>query len=143
MAKIKSLAKIGQKFSTVTALAADEYVDGVQTSTVSWAAATKAAEKAYEGGVQKAIQQKRFGKGVSLAGDAKYKKGVAEHGGTRYAAGVSTAGPAFEKGFAPFHKVIESTVLPPRFAKRDPRNLARVAAMAKALGDAKEAQGAG
>lgn len=143
MAKIKSLAKIAAKFATVTPQRAGEFVEGVQTSTVSWAGATKAAEASYEQGVTKAIARKAFGKGVDLAGDAKYKKGVADKGGARYSAGVAIAGPAFQAGFAPFHQVIESTELPPRFAKRDPRNLERVRVMAQALGAAKEAQSTG
>jgi hypothetical protein len=39
----------------------------------------------------------------------------------------------YEKGFAPYRDVIEQTALPPRFPKRDPRNIQRVSAIATAL----------
>ena len=138
MAKIRPLSDIAAKFATVTPQRADEYVKGVEASEVDWANATAAAEGAYNDGVTKAISRKAFGKGVKAAGSEKYKKGVREKGGQRFSAGVSLAGPAYAEGFAKFHQVIASTVLPPRFARRDPRNLQRVAAIATALGKAKE-----
>jgi hypothetical protein len=42
-------------------------------------------------------------------------------------------GDDYEKGFAPFRDEIEKTALPPRFPKRDPRNIARVSALNVAL----------
>ncbi|MCK5645108.1 MAG: hypothetical protein KAJ19_30185, partial [Gammaproteobacteria bacterium] len=108
-----------------------------------WANATKAAEGSYEEGVNKAIARKAFGKGVTKAGSEKYKAGVREKGGQRFASGVAIAGPAYQAGFAPFHRVIAGTQLPPRFARRDPRNLRRVEVIATALGKAKEAGTAG
>jgi hypothetical protein len=140
MAKVKALADIAAKFATVTPQRAEEYTKGVEQSEVDWANATAAAESAYQDGVTKAIGRKAFGKGVKAAGTEKYKKGVREKGGARFSAGVALAGPAYQDGFAPFHQVIQSTQLPPRFARRDPRNLERVRAMATALGKAKEAR---
>lgn len=141
MAKIKSLTDIASKFATVTPARAGDYAKGVEDSTVDWANATAAAEENYQQGVQKAIQNKSFGKGVKNAGSSKYLDGVRNKGEARYGAGVAQAGPAYEKGFAPFHRVIESTTLPPRFPRRDPRNLQRVGAIATALGKAKEQMG--
>lgn len=138
MAKIKSLSEIAEKFATVTPQRAGAFAKGVEESTVDWAAVTAAAEGNYQDGVQKAILNKSFGAGVKKAGTAKWKEGVRMHGESRYAAGVAVAGPAYEAGFAPYHRVIESLTLPPRYARRDPRNIARVAAIATALGKAKE-----
>lgn len=138
MAQIKPLSTIADKFATVTPQRSEEYASGVAASTVDWAARTAAAEDNYKAGVTAAANQGRFGKGVRKAGTQKYKEGVAAKGATRYAAGVAIAGPAYQEGFAPYHRVIESTTLPPRYARRDPRNLTRVAAIANALGKAKE-----
>jgi len=138
MAKIKNIADIAKKFADVTPQRAGEFVEGVEKSAIDWAQAAAAAEGAYQDGVTKAISRKAFGKGVKKAGTEKYKKGVREKGGARFSAGVALAGPAYAEGFAPYHQVISSTTLPPRYARRDPRNLARVAAIASALGKAKE-----
>ncbi len=139
MAKIKDLSRIAEKFQSVTPARASEYERGVEESPVDCAKATAEAESAFEGGINKAIAAKRFGKGVKKAGSEKYKEGVRRHGGSRFAAGVAVAGPAYEKGFAPYHRVIAGTELPPRGPRRSPQNLRRVEVIATALGRAKEA----
>jgi len=138
MAAIKSIADISQKFIDVTPQRGAQYEEGVRNPRRDWAQATMAAEASFEAGISKAVQLKSFGKGVKAAGTQKYKDGVATKGVSRWPVGVSLAKDAFAKGFGPFRDVIERTTLPQRFARRDPRNLLRVAAIAKALGDAKE-----
>jgi len=141
MAAIKSIAEIGKKFIDVTPQRQSEYGEGVKAPKVDWESATAAAEPNYEDGVQKAIARKAFGHGVKEAGTAKYQKGVAEKGVARWPVGVRLALAAFVKGFGPYRDEIERTTLPPRYARRDPRNLDRVAAIDKALGDLKERAG--
>ena len=68
--KVKSMARISKKFQDRTSVAGPEYEAGVENPRKPWAAATQAAESNYEQGTQKAITQKRFGKGVARAGDA-------------------------------------------------------------------------
>jgi len=46
-------------------------------------------------------------------------------------------GDDYEKGFAPYRDEIEKTALPPRYPRRDPRNIQRVATIAAALGKKK------
>ncbi|GAI70545.1 unnamed protein product, partial [marine sediment metagenome] len=46
----------------------------------------------------------------------------------------------YARNFAPYRDAIERATLPPRYAKRDPRNLARVKAVVDALIAAKEAR---
>lgn len=141
MANIKDLAVIASKFATVTPGRAAEYAAGVERSTVDWANATAAAEGNFEAGIQKAISAKAFSKGVKAAGSEKFKAGVRDKGSVRWGPGVSIAGPAYEKGYAPYHAAISSLTLPPRRPRRDPGNLARVAAIATALGKLKEQRG--
>ncbi|HDZ62619.1 MAG TPA: hypothetical protein ENH40_05695 [Nitrospirae bacterium] len=133
MAKIKSASEIAEKWARVTPQRAPDYEAGIKSPRVDWAIATKAAEDAYKAGVIKAANEGRFGKGVTKAGTAKWQEKTLAVGPARYSQGVSIAGPAYEKGFAPFRDIIEKTTLPPRFSKGDPRNIERVKVMAEAL----------
>lgn len=141
MAAIKSIADIGKKFIDVTPGRSAEYAKGVKDPKKDWQQATEAAEDNYEAGCNAAIARKAFGKGVKEAGSAKYQKGVAEKGVSRWPVGIRLALAAFTKGFGPYRDEIERTTLPPRYPKRDPRNLDRVAAIDKALGELKERAG--
>lgn len=136
MAKI-DVGKVAEKFVRVTPTRSDDFISGVQNPSVDWKTATDAASGAYEAGLQQSIQQKRFNKGVAKAGTAKWQAKTVEKGGQRWAPGVQESGPDFEAGFAPFAQVINSTALPQRFARGDPRNIQRVATIAAALAAAK------
>ena len=138
MAAIKSLAEISKKFIDVTPQRAAEYEAGVKSPKRDWEQSTVAAEANFEAGIQKAVQNKSFGKGVKAAGNAKYQKGVIEKGVSRWPVGVSLSQQAFADGYGPYRDEIERTKLPPRYPRRDPRNLARVAAIDKPLGQLKE-----
>ena len=137
MVAIKSTSDSGAKWARRAGNAGPEYEDGIRNPRKSWAQETKAAETAYEQGVQAAISAKRFGKGVDKAGDDKWSKNAIEKGPQRFQQGVSLAQPAYEAGFAPFRDVIANTTLPPRGPKGDPKNIQRVAVLAKNLHDAK------
>lgn len=139
MAEIKDLVRIAKKYVDVASLAGPQYEDGVRNPKRDWEQATAAAEGAYRDGITKSLARGSFGKGVHNAGTAKQQKGSIEKGVARYGPGVTLAKGAFQEGFAPYHAVISGLTLKPRYAKRDPRNLERVAQVAKALGDAKEA----
>ena len=141
MAQIKDLAAISNKFATVTPQRSAEYEQGSLNPRRDWAQATAAAEQSYKDGVAAAAARGSFGKGVRKAGTAKQQKGVKEKGAARFSAGVAIAGQAYQEGFSPYHQGIAAATLPPRFARRDPRNLQRVAAIATALGKIKESRG--
>lgn len=133
MPKVKSASEIAEKWGRVTPERAVDYEKGIKSPKKDWASSTKAAEGAYKEGVQKAIVEGRFGKGVEKAGTSKWQEKALAVGPARYGEGVRVAQPAFEKGFAKFRDIIEKTTLPPRFAKGDPRNIERVKVMASAL----------
>jgi hypothetical protein len=78
-----------------------------------------------------------YGKGIVKAGTAKWQDRAIKKGPGRFAEGVMIGGDDYGKGFAPYRDEIEKTVLPPRFPKRDPRNIQRVATIALALGKKK------
>jgi len=133
MAFIRSVDLISDKWATVTPLRAADYAAGVASPRRPWAQATKAAEGAYEAGVQKSIAMKAFGKGVIKAGDEKWSRKATVNGVRNWGPGVAEAKGDYQAGFAPYHAAIAAVVLPPRYARRDPRNLARVKAVVDAL----------
>jgi len=140
MAFIRSIEHIANKWATVTPGRTGDYEAGVGNPRRDWGTATAAAESAYEAGVTQAIAKKRFGKGVKAAGTEKWQKGAIEKGTARWGPGVSLAQDLYGRNFAPYRDAIERATLPPRYAKRDPRNLARVKAVVDALIAAKESR---
>lgn len=138
MAEIKPLSQISEKYGRVTPQRTQDYVEGVQNPKTDWAQATQAAEARYQEGVQKAIQQKRFGKGVQKAGTAAWQERAVQVGPNRFAEGVAAGVNKYEQGFAPYAQTIQNTTLPPRFSKGDPRNIDRVKVMSEALRKKKE-----
>jgi hypothetical protein len=133
MPKMKDISQIADKWARVTPGRVGEYQSGVQSPRTSWAGATAAADGAYKAGVQSAIEKGSFKRGVQQAGDAKWQSATLDKGPARFAEGVSMSSPAFMEGFAPYAAVIESTQLPPRYARGDPRNVDRVKVLAAAL----------
>lgn len=138
MAFIRSMDEIAKKWATVTPMRTADYAFGVAHPKRSWLQATVNAEAAYEAGVTRSIAKKAFGKGAKKAGDEKWLRKTSTNGVARWGPGVQEAEGDYNAGFAPYREVIAKTVLPPRYARRDPRNLARVAAIANALGAEKE-----
>lgn len=131
MPKVKS--NYASKWARVTPQRTEDYQQGVQNPKQSWQQATLAAEANQAAGVQQAIQDKRFAKGVQKAGDTTWQQGALQKGVTRFGEGVQVSEQKYASGFAPFAQVIESTQLPPKYPKGDPRNIERVKAIASAL----------
>lgn len=138
MAFIRSVDVIAKKWADVTPLRADDYAAGIASPRRSWSAATKAAEPSYEAGVKAAMTRHAFGKGVSKAGDEKWSRKATVNGVRNWGPGVAEAKGDYAAGFAPYQAAIAACVLPPRYARRDPRNLARVKAIVDALVAKKE-----
>lgn len=143
MAFIRSVDQIAKKWAEVTPMRSADYAAGVAAPRRSWSAATKAAEASYEAGVTKSIAGKRFGKGVIKAGDERWSRKSTTRGVANWGPGVAEAQGDYAAGFAPFQAAIAACVLPPRYARRDPRNMARVKAIVDALVQKKESLGGG
>ena len=121
-----------------------DYAEGVQSPRVDWASATRAAEAAYNSGVQAAISRKAWPSGVNRAGTPKWQRKAVEVGAPRFGPGVSAAQADYLAGVGPYLQTIESTTLPPRGPKGDPNNIQRVAVIAAALRNKKlQMQGGG
>lgn len=137
MPAIKSTASISEKWARVTPQRAADYAAGVKSPTKNWQENTMAAVEAQSQGVQEALANGSFGKGVQAAGNSKWQRKASTVGAQRFGPGVQAAKPDYEAGFAPYAGVISSTTLPPRGSKGDPRNYDRVKAMGEALHAAK------
>lgn len=137
MANVRSLDFIASKWSNRAATAGDVYEAGVRNPKADWQRQAAASQGSWEAGVAEAARQKSFTKGVNSAGSQKWQAKTVAKGVSRYGPGVQEAGPDFQQGFEKYRQVIESTNLPPRFAKGDPRNIERVKVMSAALRKAK------
>jgi len=127
------------KWSLRAGAAGGEYASGVASPRRSWSSAASEAKENFAAGVQTAIAEDRFAKGVSKAGDAKWRKGVTEKGRGRYTQGVQVAQDEYRAGFAPYVSVIEGVELGPRGPKG--QNYDRVQKIGEALRAAKASQG--
>lgn len=133
MAAIRPADQIARKWATVTPMRTADYEAGVKEPQRDWARNTAAAAQAYKDGVTQAIADKRFEKGVSRVGTAGWQEGAVTKGVPRWGAGVALAENKYLSGFAPYREAIARLTLPPRYARRDPRNLERVKAVVNAM----------
>ena len=133
MAEIKSAARIKEKWTRVTPQRTEDYKLGVASPRRDWEKSAVAAKDSHKAAMATAAAQDSFAKGITKAGSAKWQARALAKGPGRFAEGVMVGGDDYGKGFAPYADEIAKTTLPPRFPKRDPRNLLRVAAIATAL----------
>jgi hypothetical protein len=93
----KTPDQIIAKFRAGVAGAGADYSAGVQNPSRPWAQATVAGQPRYEAGVQKAISEKRFAKGVQAAGDAKWQEAASGKGAQHFAAAADSAATNYAK----------------------------------------------
>jgi len=137
MAEIKSISRIGEKWTRVTPQRTEDYTLGVKSPRRDWEKSAVAAKETHKAAMTAAAATDAYGKGVAAAGSGKWQARALQKGPGRFAEGVMVGGDDYAKGFAPYRDAIEATVLPPRFPKRDPRNIQRVSVIATALGKKK------
>lgn len=131
--KIKSGAAIAEKFAAKGAAAGKDYSDGIASPRRDYATATEAASGTYAAGVQGAIANDSFAKGVRSAGTQKWQRKAAGVGSRRFPEGVTAAKGDYQQGVQPYLDTIAAVDLPPRGPKGDPGNNQRVAIIAAAL----------
>lgn len=125
--KIKSLDAIAAKWASRASGAGQAYSDGIRAPRNSWSAMTAASADNWAQGVQQAVSDKRFEKGVTAAGDSTWANGAINKGAARYGTGVQQAQPRFTAGFNKYAQALQNAQLPPRFPKGDPQNMQRSA----------------
>lgn len=143
MAAIRPVEQSADKWMRRSAVAQDDYREGVQNPRTSWATASQAAGAAYRAGVTAAANAGRFEAGVRSAGDERWRSGALNKGPSRFSEGVQLSTGEWQRGFAPFQSAIAALNLPARGPKGSPQNLQRVAAVANALRAVKERSGGG
>ena len=143
MAAIRDVATIAQTWADVTPQRAPQYEAGVKAPLRDWKASTLAAADAWKTGVTRAVADGSFTKGVNRVGTAGWQEGAVTKGPSRGSQGVTLARPKYEKAFAPYVAAIKALVLPPRFARRSPQNMARVQAVVDAMIKTKVGLGGG
>jgi len=130
---IKSPDVVAKKYASRGAAAGADYAAGVQNPRQDWQAATDASANTWAAGVQQAVANGSFVKGVNKAGTQKWQRKAAGVGATRFGPGVQAAQGDYQNGVTPYLQVLAGLTLPPRNPKGDPGNIARVAAIAAAL----------
>ena len=133
MAEIKSLSAIRDKWTRVTPMRTEDYKLGVQSPKRDWEQETLAAADNWKAGVDAAQAKGLFSKGVTKAGSKKWQRKSLDVGPGRFAEGVYKGGDDYASGFAPYREAIARVELPPKFPRRDPRNLERVRRVVEAL----------
>ncbi len=139
MAAIRSVEEIARTWATVTPQRSPDFEAGVRAPKADWARNTLAAADSWKAGIQAAIAAGSFSKGVTKSGTPVWQEATLAKGVARWGPGVALAEDKFSTAFAPFQAAIARVTLPPRFARRDPRNLLRVNAIVDALIKAKAA----
>ncbi len=133
MADIKTTAAIQEKWGRVTPTRTDDYQTGIKNPKRDWAQAASAAKASWAGGVQAAVSNDSFAKGVNKSGTANWQAKATAKGPSRFAEGVAMAAGDYGTAFAPYADTIKATTLPPRYPRGDIRNLDRVKVIATAL----------
>lgn len=123
--KVKDAASSATKFVQRAQAAAPDYSKGVQGAGNTWQAHTAAASDSWGAGVQAAVANGRFAKGVNRVGGQKWEAAATGKGAQRYPQGVAQAGPNWQSATAPYLDAIASLNLPPRRPKGDPANFQR------------------
>jgi hypothetical protein len=131
MPKVRSNG--AQRWANRTAAATEDYKAGVAAPRVGWQQATVAAADVHKVATTKALNEGRFAKGVQKAGDGKWSAAAQGKGAERFGPGAAAGVQDYAAAVAPYLAVIESTQLPPRGPKGDPRNIDRVRVLAAAL----------
>lgn len=131
--EIKATSATAEKWARVTPQRVPDYQLGVANPRRPWQAAAAASNDTYKTAVTAAANKDMYRKGVMATSQSDYQQKTLAKGPGRFAEGVQVGQDSYAKGFAPYAEVIRATALPPRFAKGDPRNIQRVAAVATAL----------
>jgi hypothetical protein len=134
---VKDISAIAKKFVARAGVAAGDYSAGVQGTQKDQAALAIAAKDSWAAGVQAAVANGSFVRGLTKSGTAKWKANSAGIGAQRYAPGVANAQTAYANGFAPYLQVLSGLTLSQRYPRGDPRNTQRVIDVNTALNKAR------
>jgi len=132
MVETKPIEDVVSKWKNRAAMSEPEYRKGVGRAK-DWQGKTQAAETRYEQGVQAAISDKRFGKGVADTSTEEWRAKATAKGAPRWAPGVAAAEGDFRSGMSENLATIQSVTLPERGPAGSAGNYERVRAVGEAL----------
>lgn len=128
-----------QRWAEGAGNASTRYLEGATQTTKDQAAAAIAAKPLYQQGVQEAIAQGRYEKGLQKSGKQGWMSGVQEKGAANYGVGVTS--PSAQSRYASesgkYDGARNAASSSPRGPKGSPQNLQRVSAVVNALRAAK------
>ena len=130
--KVKGADVVAKKWNARAAVAGPDYQAGIANPKQDQATAAAAAAPAWAAGVQQAVANGRFAKGVQR-NPGKWAARASTVGAARFPQGVAAATSTYQTAIAPYLQTISNLTLPPRAPKGDPSNLHRVAAVDQAL----------
>ena len=137
MVRVADLGRSASKFERRASAAGQDYADGVSdVSDSEQQQATLDATDAWEQGVQQAISEGSFGRGVSNPNKS-WQQASLETGQSRFTQGASQAGDTWRQGFSPFADVLEGLNLQPRGSRGSSSNYERSRAVGEALHNAR------
>lgn len=93
----KTPEQIIDKYQRGVAGASQDYAAGVQNPSKDWASATVAGAERWRTGLQNAMTNRSFERGVQAAGNAKWQQNAATKGAQRYSAAAPDAAQAYAK----------------------------------------------
>jgi hypothetical protein len=133
---IKPIDQIVKKWQTNAGAAGANYVYGVQNPRRPQAATAVAAAQSWATGVQQAVTNGSYAKGVA-AGATKYMTNATGKGAQRYPTGITAGVGDFQNGIQPYLNILSNLQLPARLPTGDPGNIQRVSTVDAALRAAK------
>lgn len=132
MPDVPPLSTISSKWSSRAAVATQDYQAGLQRAANTWEPATVGAADNYAQGVQQAIADGRFARGVQGSA-SNWLQRATTLGAQRFGPGVAASRNRYEQGFSPFREAIIATQLPPRGPRGSAANYQRVQTIGEAL----------
>lgn len=130
--RIPDAASIAEKWARVTPGRQQDYTQGVQQAGQAWQEGVNASADNYALGVQAAIGEGSYHRGVQGKGQ-KFATKSSQIGAGRWAQGVPAARADMEQGVQRTVAALRGLTLPPRGPKGAPQNMQRAAAVVEAL----------
>lgn len=126
MAKNISPQEAARRLSSAGFNFADRYQAGVEGKGSEWQRGASAASGNYTAGIQRALAENAFEKGVSRAGASRYDDGVRTKGINNWPTGMQLAEDRYIEGIQPFQGLWDAALPTARGPKGSPANLKRM-----------------
>ena len=126
MARNISLQEASKRLTEAGFAFSQRYQRGTQGKGGKWVSGASAAEKNFEDGMNRALRDKSWKKGINSAGAGAYDTGVQTKGVANWPTGMSLAGPKYERKTGKFASLWTQPLSTPRGARNSPQNRKRM-----------------